>query len=73
MIFSRPAGIEYGDKFGKLTVLKKERRKDRTGVLYRVGCACGNSGMMVTASALISGRRTACVKCSSTRCAKTSA
>lgn len=72
MIFSKPAELEHGDRYGKLTVLE-QLRNYKGAIRYRVGCECGHSGMVVTVGALTSGRRTACVKCSGNAIANTSA
>ncbi len=56
-----PISLEYGERFGLLTVLRKE--KTTQGTKYRVGCVCGFSGMLVRANALMRGRVKACRKC----------
>lgn len=42
-----PIVLEHNERYGNLTVLRKEGSK------YRVGCSCGYSGMLVRARALM--------------------
>lgn len=53
--------LHHGERFGKLTVLKKVMTK--RGARYRVGCTCGYSGMLLRAADLMKGRVTSCLKC----------
>lgn len=64
-----PALLEHGSRFGKLTVLEPVLRYNGARQ-YRVGCECGHSGMIVTAGALMNGRKKACKKCTSAAIAK---
>jgi len=54
--------IEHGDRFGKLTALKRVESK-RSGETWRCGCVCGFSGLKVRAPDLHSGKVTSCLKC----------
>lgn len=56
-----PIEIQHGERFGRLTVLKK--LKTGRGTRYRVGCTCGYSGMLLRAAQLMKGSVTACLKC----------
>jgi hypothetical protein len=57
-----PITLEHGEVYGKLTVLGKVKKYDgRT--LYRVGCVCGHSGLILSARKLMSGKVKACRKC----------
>ena len=58
--------IEHGDRFGKLTVLRKFKSKKR-GPRYVCGCVCGCSKVIVTGGQLAKGRVTACLRCSGLR------
>ena len=52
-----------GDKYGRLTVLRKVEFKNR-GPKYACGCACGNrEQFFAKASELNSGRVTSCKRC----------
>ncbi len=60
--------LEHGERFGKLTVLKRATNaKGRGGHVgnarYRCGCECGYSGLIVRGTDLRSGKVWACVKC----------
>ncbi len=57
-----PPTLDYGDRFGKLTVLRKITSKKR-GPRYVCGCACGFHSVIVTANQLTKGRVTGCLKC----------
>lgn len=57
-----PTAIEHGERFGRLTVLRKITSKKR-GPRYVCGCICGFSGFITTANELMRGRATACLKC----------
>lgn len=57
-----PVTLEHGERFGKLTVLRKINSKKR-GPRYVCGCACGFSGFIATANQLMRGRVKACLKC----------
>jgi len=54
--------LEHGERYGKLTVLRKIVSKKR-GPRYACGCACGYRGVIATANQLMRGRVTACLKC----------
>lgn len=58
LIFSRPADLEHGDRFGKLTVLARVQTSH--GPKYRVGCECGMR-LLMKETAL--KKRKACVRC----------
>lgn len=66
---TKPIELEHGERYGKLTVLKKIKTK--RGIRYRCGCTCGNSDTIVRAAQLMKGRVTACLKCTSTSVANT--
>lgn len=51
-----PVRLEHGERYGKLTVLRKRGRR------YRCGCECGFR-QLVSAKALMSGRVKACDRC----------
>ena len=54
---------QSGDRYGKLTVLRKVESKKR-GPKYACGCACGSRDLFYAkASELNSGRVTACKRC----------
>jgi len=59
-----PVNLEYGERFGKLTVLRKIKSKKR-GPRYACGCTCGFQNVIVTANQLMRGRVKACLKCAS--------
>ena len=50
--------LEHGERYGKLTVL----RKTPSGK-YLVGCACGFSGIKVSAKKLMRGEVKSCRSC----------
>lgn len=52
----RPIVLEHGERYGKLTVLRKRGRR------YSVGCECGFR-FLISAKKLMSGKVTACTKC----------
>lgn len=68
---TKPIELEHGERYGKLTVLKKIKTK--RGIRYRCGCTCGNSDTIVRAAQLMKGSVTACLKCSSMNVANTHA
>lgn len=58
-----PPTLEHGERYGKLTVLRKLVSKKR-GPRYICGCECGCSKVKATANELLKGRVKACLKCS---------
>lgn len=58
----QPVTLEHGERFGKLTVLRKFTSKKR-GPRYACGCACGVKYVIATANQLMKGRVTSCLKC----------
>lgn len=58
--FSRPADLEHGDRFGKLTVTKLVKTKG--GLKYRVLCGCKRE-LYLRKHALTEGRKTSCSRC----------
>ena len=52
-----PVTLEHGEKYGKLTVLRKRDNR------YSVGCECG-ARMLVSARKLMRGTVKACLRCS---------
>lgn len=60
-----PVELEHGERYGKLTVLKKAESKKKRGPKYVCGCACGYAPVFVKARHLMSGRVTSCLKCAS--------
>lgn len=58
----KPVTLKHGERYGKLTVLGRVDTKN--GVRWRVGCACGYSGMLVRAREVMSGKVKACRECS---------
>ncbi len=54
--------IEHGERFGKLTVLRKYTSKKR-GPRYACGCSCGCTKVTATANELLKGRVKACLRC----------
>lgn len=57
-----PATLEHGERYGKLTVLRKITSEKR-GPRYVCGCACGFKNLIASANQLMRGRVTACLKC----------
>lgn len=57
-----PVTIEHGERFGKLTVLRKLKSEKR-GPRYVCGCACGFKNLIASANQLMRGRVKACLKC----------
>ena len=51
-----PINLEHGERYGKLTVLRKRGRR------YSVGCVCGWR-FKVSARKLMTGQVKACLKC----------
>lgn len=58
-----PTDLQHGERYGRLTVIRKAANKAGRGPKYVCGCACGYAPVFVKASHLTSGRVTACVKC----------
>jgi hypothetical protein len=55
--------LEHGERFGKLTVLRKVGRGDDRGAKYACGCACGFKPFFAKPSHLMSGRVKSCRRC----------
>jgi hypothetical protein len=64
-VIAVPVTIEHGERFGKLTVLR--RLETKRGIRYRCGCVCGYQRVMVRAAQLMKGSVSACLKCQETR------
>jgi hypothetical protein len=60
----KPVELEHGERYGKLTVLRKHSTKRKGSILWRCGCVCGYSGVLVRTNDLLKGRVTSCLKCS---------
>lgn len=60
MILAKPT-LYHGERYGKLTVLEPVQTKRE--LMYRVGCECGNSRMLVRASKLMKGKVKQCPRC----------
>ena len=56
------ATLEHGERFGKLTVLRRTKLQ-RSGQNYRCGCVCGSKNTIASAEALMKGRVTQCKAC----------
>lgn len=56
-----PITLSHGERYGKLTVLRKI--KSHGGWQYRCGCECGNSKTIVTAKKLMKDKVRACANC----------
>ncbi len=54
--------LEHGERFGKLTVLRRLDSEKR-GPRYICGCVCGFKNVRASANELMKGRVTACLKC----------
>lgn len=65
-----PVELEHGERYGKLTVLRKVMAPagKKRGPKWMCGCDCGNTRAVKTRQ-LMRGEVTACVRCMS-RCAK---
>lgn len=62
MMILEPVKLEHGERFGKLTVLRKITSKDH-GPRYQCGCVCGCRKVFARARQLMRGEVTSCLRC----------